>query len=94
MAEEQLSIRSTKARALAHKLARKQRRTVSQIVELALEKMAESTAPPKQPQHREESPEEFWSRIHKSIYPTGNETDIDLDKIIQDNRHPPRSVDL
>jgi hypothetical protein len=32
MAEQQLSIRSTRARKLAHQLAKKEQRTVSQIV--------------------------------------------------------------
>jgi hypothetical protein len=37
MAQQQLSIRSTRARNLAHMLAKKEQRTVSQIVEQASE---------------------------------------------------------
>jgi hypothetical protein len=37
MAEPQLSVRSAKARDLAHRLARRERRSVSDVVERALE---------------------------------------------------------
>ena len=37
MAEPQLSVRSARARELAHRLAKRERRTVAEVVERALE---------------------------------------------------------
>ena len=60
MAEPQLSIRSARARTLAYRLAKKQKRTLSQVVELALEAFAktESPAPKKM------SDGEFWKKMN------------------------------
>jgi hypothetical protein len=92
MTEAQLNIRSTKASTLARKLAKQQRRTVSQVVELALEQFAKSSRPSKLV--NEESASDFWDRIHRTLYPTGNEPDIDLEAIILENRQFQRPVDL
>lgn len=45
MAEPQLSVRSAKARALAHSLAKKERRSISQVLERALELYAKAEEP-------------------------------------------------
>jgi hypothetical protein len=85
MPEQQLSIRSTKARTLAHKLAKKQRRTVSQVVELALEHYSKNPPPLHGSGMAEESEELFWSRIARiSREDTG--PDIDLEAIINEHR--------
>jgi hypothetical protein len=91
MPQEQLTVRSTKARDLAHKLARKQRRTVSQVVEMALERLeAESRS------HRPmtKSVDNFWADLHRNLFPTGTEPDIDLNKIIEEHRQYPKPIDL
>lgn len=86
MSEQQLSIRSTKARALAHKLAKKQRRTVSQIVELALEHYAVSNS-----DRTGESDHSFWARIAAESREVGG-VDFDVDAILRDNHKPPRPI--
>lgn len=93
MAEEQLSIRSTKARDMAHRLAKKQRRTVSQIVELALEQYAKSTPQDPSPQIQKESAAAFWGRIAKMSRDDAG-PDIDLEAIIDEHRKPHRPVEL
>lgn len=45
MPQPQLSVRSARARTLAHRLAKKERRSVSQVVERALELYAKSEVP-------------------------------------------------
>jgi hypothetical protein len=59
MTEQQLSVRSTKARDLAHKLAEKERRTISQVVARALENYAALDGT-----QTTESDSDFWSRIN------------------------------
>jgi hypothetical protein len=93
MTEQQLSIRSTKAKALARKLAKAQRRTVTQIVEIALEHYAESDTST-QAQNNTESLSDFLARMHQSLYPTGTEPDIDLEALIKDHRKPQRPIEL
>lgn len=78
MAEPQLSVRSARARSLAHKLAKKEQRTVSQVVERALEAYAKLQQGP-----RKETAAEFWDRMHRDY---GGEPDIDLDAIIREGR--------
>ncbi|KGE02385.1 MULTISPECIES: type II toxin-antitoxin system VapB family antitoxin [Rhizobium/Agrobacterium group] len=82
MAEPQLSVRSAKARELAHRLARRERRSIADIVERALEayEMREAGREPVSA---------FYSRV-TSIYGT----DIDLEEAIRENRQPHKGLDL
>ena len=57
MPEPQLSVRSAKARDLAHELARREGRTVAEIVERALEAYRSREAP-------QESAEDFYRRLN------------------------------
>jgi hypothetical protein len=91
MTQAQLNIRSTKAKNLATDLAKNQRRTVSQIVEIALEHYAREM-PATKP--REEKPANFWRDLNTSLYPTGNEQDVDLEAVINENRKPHDPIKL
>ena len=84
MAEQQLSIRSTRARNLAHRLAKKEQRTVSQIVERALDAYA-------RPQNSvaQETSSEFWDRVQRDYA-----SEIDLQQLIDKNRMPNKGIDL
>jgi hypothetical protein len=82
MPEPQLSIRSAKALNLAHLLAKKERRTVSQVVERALELYAHVEPA------REEAPD-FYARISRDYG-----TDVDLDAVIREDRKPNSGIDL
>ncbi|MFN0194791.1 MAG: plasmid stabilization protein [Aestuariivirga sp.] len=88
MAEPQLSVRSARAKTLAHELARKERRSIAQVVEQALEQYARnSQEPPK------ETAKEFWERVVRENHIEGD-ADIDLDAIIRENRKSHKPVDL
>lgn len=78
MAEVQLSVRSAKARELAHRLARRERRSIADIVERALEAYEIREA------GREPAPA-FYARLSNDCG-----SDIDLEKIIRESRkiHP------
>lgn len=79
MPEPQLSVRSARARDLAHRLARRERRTVAEIVERALEAYERKEVP-------DEPPETFYKRLSE----TWGE-DIDLETLVEDHRgllHP------
>jgi hypothetical protein len=82
MAEPQLSVRSARARDLAHELARREGRTVAEVVERALEAYRLREA------HRE-SAEDFYRRLT-----SGREEDIDLDALLAEHRKPHLGVDL
>lgn len=85
MAEPQLSVRSARARALAYKLAKKEQRTISQVVERALELYAKPVEA-----RRRETDSEFWERARRDFA-----TDLSLDEIIKEHRSlPHRPVDL
>ena len=84
MAEPQLSVRSARARALAHRLARNERRSISQVVERALELYAKAGEPAKR-----ETASEFWDRMTRDYA-----TDIDLEAIIEEHRKPHKCIDL
>jgi hypothetical protein len=89
MVELQLSIRSTRARKLANKLAKQEQRTVTQVVEQALERYAQAstgrTARPIDP--------DFWRRMARENAAAGG-PDIDLDAIIREGRKPHEGIDL
>lgn len=88
MSEPQLSVRSAKAKALAQKFAREERRSITHIVELALEQYEQKRATAQR-----ETADHFWERLVRENHAVGDE-DIDLDAIIRDNRKPQRPVEL
>ncbi|HXY59135.1 MAG TPA: plasmid stabilization protein [Methylocystis sp.] len=72
MAEPQLSVRSAKAREIAHRLSRRERRSIADVVERALEAY----------EIREggrEAASSFYERLSESYG-----TDIDLEEVIKD----------
>lgn len=82
MAEPQLSVRSAKARDLAHRLARREHRSIADVVERALESYEIREA------GREPAPA-FYTRL------TANSgTDIDLETIIREGRQVHMGPDL
>ena len=82
MPAPQLSVRSAKARDIAHRLARRERRTVAEVVERALEIYeARETG--------RESADAFYERISRDYG-----TDIDLEEVIREHRKPHPGVDL
>jgi hypothetical protein len=74
MAEPQLSVRSAKARNLAHRLARRERRSVADVVERALEAYQVREA-------GREPAEAFYARLSSDCG-----TDLDLEVIIRESR--------
>jgi hypothetical protein len=74
MAEPQLSVRSAKARDLAHRLARRERRSVADIVERALEAYEVREA-------GREPADAFYARLSSDYG-----TDIDLEAVIRQDR--------
>jgi len=84
MAEPQLSVRSARARALAHRLAKKERRSIAQVVERALELYSKSGSPPDP-----ETAGQFWDRVARDFA-----TDIDLAAVIESIRKPQREIEL
>jgi len=83
MAEPQLSVRSAKARDLAHRLARRENRSIADIVERALEAYEIREA-------GREPAAAFYARMAAPM----SEEDIDLEEIIQKHRHPHTGPDL
>ena len=82
MPEPQLSVRSAKARDLAHDIARREGRTVADIVERALEAYRSRETP-------QESAEEFYRRLTRD-----REEDLDLDALLEEHRKPHPGIDL
>ena len=82
MAEPQLSVRSARARDLAHRLARRENRSIADVVERALEAYAVREA------GREPAPA-FYDRLRGQAG-----TDIDLEAAIRAHRRPHPGVDL
>lgn len=82
MAEPQLSVRSAKARDLAYRLARRENRSIADIVERALESYEIREA-------GREPAAVFYARL------TGQAgVDIDLDEIIRSERSRHAGIDL
>ncbi len=82
MAEPQLSVRSAKARELAHRLARRQKRSIADVVERALEAY----------EIREvgrEPASSFYARLSAN-----HGTDVDLEAVIRETRRPHSGPDL
>ncbi|MFK4484988.1 type II toxin-antitoxin system VapB family antitoxin [Bradyrhizobium sp. USDA 336] len=84
MAEPQLSVRSAKARDLAHRLARRENRSIADVVERALEAYEERAA-------GREPPAAFYARLRSGA---DTDTDIDLDAIIREGRQPHSGPEL
>lgn len=82
MAEPQLSVRSARARDLAHKLAQNEQRTVAQVVEQALELYARQN-------HGAETAQDFLARIQRECA-----VDVDLEAMIRIDREPYAGIDL
>ena len=82
MAEPQLSVRSAKARDLAHRLARRERRSVADIVERALEAYEVREV-------GREAAAAFYARLSKE-----HGTEIDLDAVIRESRQPHTGPEL
>jgi hypothetical protein len=82
MAEPQLSVRSAKARDLAHRLARREQRSIADIVERALEAYEVREA-------GREPAASFYERLS-----TAHGTDIDLEAVIRDARRRNAGPDL
>lgn len=76
MAEPRLSVRSSKARDLAHRLARRENRSVADVVERALEAY----------EVREAGREPALSFYRRLAEQSG--TDIDVEAIIREGRRP------
>lgn len=82
MPEPQLSVRSARARDLAHELARREGRTVAEVVERALEAYRSDDT-------RHENAADFYRRLIR-----GREEDVDLDALLAEHREPHSGVDL
>lgn len=82
MAEPQLSVRSARARELAHKLAKRERRTVAQVVECALEEYAAQ-------QTGRLPASQFYRELNRRYA-----SDIDLESVIRENRKLHEGIDL
>ena len=82
MAEPQLSVRSARARDLAHRLARRENRSIADIVERALEAY-EAQETGREPAAR------FDDRVSRSFG-----EDVDLEAVIRESRLPHSGPDL
>ncbi|MGO4114096.1 plasmid stabilization protein (plasmid) [Rhizobium ruizarguesonis] len=82
MAEPQLSVRSAKAHDLAHRLARRENRSIADIVERALESY----------EIREtgrEGATTFYARLSQQ-----SGTDIDLESVLKEDRQAHKGIEL
>ncbi|MFT5172923.1 MAG: hypothetical protein ACI8W7_001091 [Gammaproteobacteria bacterium] len=82
MPQPQLSVRSARARELAHSLAKRERRTVADIVERALEEYAAH-------QTGRSPAAEFYQNLNRRFA-----TNLDLEEILQSERRAHDGVDL
>lgn len=82
MAEPQLSVRSSRARDLAHRLARRENRSIADIVERALEAYEVREA-------GREPAGSFYRRIATEFG-----EDVDLDALVNEHRVKHRGIDL
>lgn len=82
MAEPQLSVRSSRARDLARRLARRENRTVADVVERALEAYEIREA-------GKEPARAFYARLAAEA-----DTDLDLNEVIAENRRPHQGIEL
>lgn len=82
MAEPQLSVRSSKARDLAHRLARRENRSIADVVERALESYEIREA-------GREPASTFYARLAAQ-----SGTEIDLEAVIRENRSSHQGIEL
>ena len=82
MAEPQLSVRSARARELAHRLAKRERRSIADIVERALEAYESA-------QTGRESASSYYARLS-----TDFGAKVDLDALTRESRAANPGVDL
>lgn len=82
MAEPQLSVRSGRARELAYRLAKHERRSIAEVVERALE-MYQTQQLGKEPA------ESFFQRLARDYG-----TEFDLETVIREERKPNPGIDL
>ena len=82
MPAPQLSVRSARARDLAHQLSAQEKRPIHAIVEDALNEYARKRPQP-------ESAEAFLKRLRANAV-----DDFDLDEMIAENRRPHHGIDL
>jgi len=82
MAEPQLSVRSAKARDLAHRLARRENRSIADVVERALESYEIREA-------GRESASIFYASLTAS-----SGVDIDLENVIRQGREVHSGIEL
>lgn len=82
MSEPQLSVRSARARELAHRLARRERRTIAEIVERALEAYESA-------QTGREPAAHFYARLAADC-----STELDLEAILKAERRAHGGMDL
>ncbi|RKE85628.1 type II toxin-antitoxin system VapB family antitoxin [Rhizobium sp. AG855] len=82
MAEPQLSVRSARARDLAHRLARRENRSIADIVERALEAYETQRT-------GREPAADFYRRISAEV-----RLDLDLDAVIRADREPHEGPEL
>jgi hypothetical protein len=82
MAEPQLSVRSARARDLAHRLARRENRTIADVVERALEAYEIREA-------GREPASSFYARMAMS-----DDDDIDLESFVREGRQLNHGIDL
>lgn len=82
MTAPQLSVRSAKARDLAHQLSRQERRPIHAIVEDALTEYAK--------RHPQRSAAAFLKRLRE----LAGDDDFDLDALTEENRKPHNGIDL
>ncbi len=82
MPEPQLSVRSARARELAHRLAKRERRTVAEVVVSALEEYSAH-------QTGRVPAAEFYRELNRRCA-----TDLDLEKVVQSSRQPHTGIKL
>lgn len=85
MTSPQLSVRSKRARDLAHQLSRHEGRPIHAIVEEALSDYAR--------RHRGESAAAFLKRMRKAA-PADDQAIAELEAAIEEHRHPHKGIDL
>ena len=82
MSQPQFSVRSARARELARELARREGRSVAEIVERALEAYRARES-------NEETGAEFYARLIRD-----RAEDVDLESVLAEHRKPHAGVDL
>jgi hypothetical protein len=85
MTAPQLSVRSAKARDLAHELSRRERRPIHAIVEDALSDYAQ--------RHPKESAAAFLRRS-RALAADGDEAMREVEEAIEEHRRPHKGLDL